>query len=68
MIVEDPHAYNDNRYRAQLVLIYLLVAETGERLGAIVRSESYRKEEVALCYRVQSPTPYVLRSQTDVSF
>lgn len=50
MIAEDPHAYNNNRFRAQLVLIYLLVSESGERPGAIVRSESYRKEEVAICY------------------
>jgi hypothetical protein len=65
MIVEDPHAYNDNRFRAQLVLIYLLVSETGERPGAIVRSESYRKEEVALCYGVLSPTPHALSSRAD---
>lgn len=52
MIAEDPHAYNNNRFRAQLVLIYLLVSESGERPGAIVRSESYRKEEVAICYGV----------------
>lgn len=62
MVVEDPHAYNNNRFRAQLALIYLLVAENGERPGAIVRSERYRKEEVALCYGVWPPIPYNISS------
>ena len=62
IIVEDPHINKNNRFRAQLVVIHLLIADNGERPGAIVRSESYREEEVALCYWVYCPVPYDLGS------
>ena len=52
IIVEDPHIYHHPRFRAQLVCIFLLIADDGERLGAVARSESYRKSEEALCYEV----------------
>lgn len=51
-ILDDPHCYHDNRLQVQLILIFLLVAEDGGRLGAIVRSSSYRESEVALRYKV----------------
>ncbi|KUJ13178.1 uncharacterized protein LY89DRAFT_737161 [Mollisia scopiformis] len=51
IIAEDAHVYIDKRFRAQIVCIILLVAENGERLGAIARSESYRQEDIALCYK-----------------
>lgn len=56
LILHDKHRYCDNRLRAQLILLMLIVADDGERLGAIVRSDCYRSEEKALCYQV--PAPY----------
>ncbi|CZR55696.1 uncharacterized protein PAC_05584 [Phialocephala subalpina] len=51
IVAEDSHIYKDPRTRAQLGCVTLLIAENGERLGAIVRSESYREDEAALCYK-----------------
>ncbi|KAE8441678.1 hypothetical protein EG329_004550 [Mollisiaceae sp. DMI_Dod_QoI] len=51
IIAEDAHVYNDSRFRVQIVCVFLLIAENGERIGAIARSESYREMEAALCYK-----------------
>jgi len=53
LLLYDEHRYLNNRLRAQLICVTLLVADDGERIGAIVRSERYRKAEVALCYSVR---------------
>ncbi|KAH8685860.1 hypothetical protein BGZ60DRAFT_523134 [Tricladium varicosporioides] len=47
----DKHRWSFERQRLQLVWLFLLVADNGERLGAIISSGSYRKEEVALFYK-----------------
>lgn len=52
LIAEDEHRYNQERFRLQVNLLFLIIADDGERLGAIVRSESYRETNIALCYGV----------------
>jgi hypothetical protein len=52
LLVEDTHQYHENRFRAQILWIFLIIADDGERIGAITRSESYRHEEIALRYEV----------------
>lgn len=54
LILRDNHNYYNNRYRIQLGCIFLLIADAGERIGAIVRSTSYsaKNSGMALLYRV----------------
>jgi hypothetical protein len=54
LIEEDPHKYRDNRYRAQMLWLFLIISDDGERIGAITRSDCYRDEEIALCYQVMN--------------
>ncbi|KAJ8067012.1 hypothetical protein OCU04_004392 [Sclerotinia nivalis] len=51
LTVQDEHEYRCNRYRIQLGCIFMLIADDGERIGAITRSDSYREGNVALCYK-----------------
>ncbi|CAG8976161.1 hypothetical protein HYALB_00010031 [Hymenoscyphus albidus] len=48
----DEHQYHDERHRLQLVFLFLLISDDGERIGAIARSDCYREEERALTYNV----------------
>ena len=57
LLAEDTHRYHNSRYRAQILWIFLIIADDGERIGAITRSESYRHEETALCYQVLFGSP-----------
>ncbi|APA09337.1 hypothetical protein sscle_05g041070 [Sclerotinia sclerotiorum 1980 UF-70] len=50
LTVQDEHEYRCNRYRMQLGCIFMLIADDGERIGAITRSDSYREGNIALCY------------------
>ncbi|PMD22695.1 hypothetical protein NA56DRAFT_570330, partial [Hyaloscypha hepaticicola] len=50
LLLHDGHRYRNNRLRAQIICILLLVADDGERIGAIARSEQYRAAERALLY------------------
>jgi hypothetical protein len=52
IIVDDLHCYHDRRFVAQIIFIFLLVADNGERIGAFTRSEAHRGTNVALCYKV----------------
>lgn len=55
MIRDDPHRYNNRRLLVQIVLVTLLIADYGERGGAILQSEAHRKNPTrALCYGVKS--------------
>jgi hypothetical protein len=54
IILYDKHEYNDRRYRAQLVCIFLLIAEDGGRLGAIAQPSCYRETTSALLYQVNN--------------
>jgi hypothetical protein len=53
IIALDLHKYRQNRFRVQLVFLYLLFSASGERLGAVVRSEAYRNTNDALRYEVK---------------
>jgi hypothetical protein len=55
VLLYDDHRYRNNRLRAQIICILLLVADDGERIGAIARSEQYRAAETALRYSVRAP-------------
>ncbi len=54
LLLHDGHCYRNNRLRAQIICILLLVADDGERIGAIARSEQYRAVERALLYSVRA--------------
>jgi hypothetical protein len=54
LLLHDGHRYRNNRLRAQAIFILLLVADNGERIGAIARSEKYRAVERALLYSVRA--------------
>ena len=54
LLLHDGHRYRNNRLRAQIICILLLVADDGERIGAIARSEQYRAAERALLYSVRA--------------
>jgi hypothetical protein len=54
IILYDKHEYNDRRFRAQLVCIFLLIAEDGGRLGAICQSSSYHETNSSLLYQVNN--------------
>lgn len=53
IIALDLHEYRQNRFRIQLVFLYLLFSATRERLRAVVRSEAYRHTNNVLCYKVK---------------
>ena len=53
IIALDLHEYKQNRFRVQLVFLYLLFSASGERPGAVVRSEAYRNTNDALRYKVK---------------
>jgi len=51
-LLNDTYCFPNSRIRAQLVCIFLIVSDGGERLGAIVESNSYRNTNAALEYKV----------------
>ena len=52
LMIDDPHIFRDNRVQVQLMFVFLLIADSGERIGAIVSLISYPGDEVVLCYKV----------------
>jgi hypothetical protein len=63
VLVYDVHVYHDERYRAQIIWILLLMSDAGERVGAIISSGCYRDLNIALRYEVG--TSFHISSQTD---
>jgi hypothetical protein len=52
IITKDEHRYKHERFCGQIALLFLLIADDGERLGAIASSLSYRGKNIGLCYEV----------------
>jgi hypothetical protein len=48
----DLYEYRQNRFRVQIVFLYLLFSVSRERPGAVTRSEAYQNTNKALCYEV----------------
>ncbi|KAJ8067038.1 hypothetical protein OCU04_004418 [Sclerotinia nivalis] len=51
LTLQDEHEYRCNCYRIQLGCIFILIADDGKRIGAIIRSDSYCEDNVVLCYK-----------------
>jgi hypothetical protein len=51
-LLNDTYCFPNSRIRAQLICIFLLISDGGERLGAIVESNSYRNTNASLEYKV----------------
>ena len=55
ILAHDKHCYYDERLLVQTIWLFLLIADGGERSGAITQSESYRHGRTMLRYRVSTP-------------
>lgn len=58
IIALDLHKYKQNKFRVQLVFLYLLFSASRERLGAVVCLEAYRHTNDTLCYKVKLSDSY----------
>ncbi|KAG9228318.1 hypothetical protein BJ875DRAFT_389645, partial [Amylocarpus encephaloides] len=65
ILAYDEHQYRDERQRLQMILLLLIISDDEERLGAIVRSDCYRKEEESLTY--QDVRLFLAPSKTEAS-
>lgn len=53
---EDTHCYRNERFRLYEAFVISILADSGARIGAILRSECYRDGNDALRYEVSTDT------------